>query len=165
MSVSLPGAGRSEGDPAPHIGSRVLVLIGLALVAVALAIAAVPRPETSADRVARLAAELRCPVCQGLSVADSPSDTAREMRGLIEQRVAQGWSDDQIRAEFRSSYGDWIFLSPPLFDPRGAIWLVPLAVVAVGLAAIALRVRAAPAAVSPSSQQIAELRRLKDATE
>ena len=148
--------------------ARAALVVGIALVAVALAIAAAPRSETQGERVARLAAELRCPVCQGLSVEDSPSDTARAMRALVEQRVAEGRSDDAIRAEFRQAYGDWIFLSPPLLDPRGLVWLLPAAAILGGLALVATRLGRAPPAPAPTSDQLALLReraRLEDAIE
>ena len=148
--------------------SRAALVVGIALVAVALAIAAAPRSETQGERVARLAAELRCPVCQGLSVEDSPSDTARAMRALVEQRVAEGRSDDAIRAEFRQAYGDWIFLSPPLLDPRGLVWLLPAAAILAGLALVATRLGRAPPAPAPTADQLALLReraRLGDAIE
>lgn len=148
--------------------SRAALVVGIALVAVALAIAAAPRSETQGERVARLAAELRCPVCQGLSVEDSPSDTARAMRALVEQRVAEGRSDDAIRAEFRQAYGDWIFLSPPLLDPRGLVWLLPAAAILAGLALVATRLGRAPPAPAPTADQLALLReraRLEDAIE
>ena len=102
------------------MSARWAILVGAFAVAVAVAVAAAPRAETAEDRVTRISAELRCPVCQGLSVADSPSDTARAMRALVRQRVAEGRSDDEIRAEFRRAYGDWVLLSPPLLDARGA---------------------------------------------
>jgi cytochrome c-type biogenesis protein CcmH len=151
----------------PATATRIAVVLGLAALALALVVAGIPRSETSADRVARLAAELRCPVCQGLSVADSPSDTAREMRGLIAQRVAEGRTDDEIRAEFRRAYGDWIFLSPPLFDARGAVWLVPLVVVIIGFAVIAVRLARVAPSVAPNAEQMEALRRreLEEAVE
>jgi len=150
------------------VTARAALVVGIALVAVALAIAAAPRSETQGERVARLAAELRCPVCQGLSVEDSPSDTARAMRALVEQRVAEGRSDDAIRAEFRQAYGDWIFLSPPLLDPRGLVWLLPAAAILAGLALVATRLGRAPPAPAPTADQLALLReraRLGDAIE
>jgi cytochrome c-type biogenesis protein CcmH len=138
---------------------RIAIALGLLAIVVAVVVALAPHAETPGDRVTRLASELRCPVCQGLSVQDSPSDTAREMRTLVEQRVAEGRTDDEIRAEFRSAYGDWIFLSPPLLDPRGAIWLVPLAVIAAGGALVASRLRRAPpTAAAPTPAQLALLR-------
>jgi cytochrome c-type biogenesis protein CcmH len=140
------------------VTARIALIAGAVAVALAVGIAALPRTETPEQRVERIAAELRCPVCQGLSVADSPSDTAREMRALVAQRVAEGRSDDEIRAEFRRSYGDWIFLSPPLLDPRGAVWLIPALVVLAGGALVALRLGRAPPASAPSPDQLRVLR-------
>jgi cytochrome c-type biogenesis protein CcmH len=140
------------------VSARVAVIAGLVALALAVGTAALPRAETRDQRVSRIAAELRCPVCQGLSVGDSPSDTAREMRALIERRVDEGRSDDEIRAEFRSAYGDWILLAPPLLDARGLVWLLPLAAIAAGLAFVAWRAGRAPPAASPSAEQLAVLR-------
>ncbi len=140
------------------MSARLVLIVGALATALAVGIAALPRAETPEQRVERISAELRCPVCQGLSVADSPSDTAREMRALVAQRVAEGRSDDDIRAEFRRSYGDWILLSPPLVDPRGAIWLVPLAVVITGAALVATRLGRAPVPAPPSAAQLRALR-------
>ena len=54
------------------------------------------------------------------------------MRALVAQRVAEGRTDDEIRAEFVRSYGDWILLSPPLLSPNGLVWLAPLLAIALG---------------------------------
>jgi len=147
--------------------ARRLALLGAAVVmAAALAWAARPQPVSAADRVDRIAAELRCPVCQGLSVADSPSETARSMRALVAQRVAEGRTDDEIRAEFVRSYGDWILLSPPLLSPNGLVWLAPLAAIAFGAWLAWRRARAPalmPAEISPAER--AELEALVAADE
>ena len=135
------------------MSARWAILVGAFAVAVAVAVAAAPRAETAEDRVTRISAELRCPVCQGLSVADSPSDTARAMRALVRQRVAEGRSDDEIRAEFRRAYGDWVLLSPPLLDARGLVWLLPLAAVAAGALFVAGRLGRAPPAPAPTEEQ------------
>lgn len=137
---------------------RIAIVIGALAVLVAVAAVAVPRPETADERVARIAAELRCPVCQGLSVNDSPSESAREMRAIIERRVAEGRGDDEIRDEFRAAYGDWILLAPPTGDPRGLIWLVPLVAVAAGMLLVFSRLRASDAVARPTEEQMALLR-------
>jgi cytochrome c-type biogenesis protein CcmH len=146
--------------------SRVLLLAAIVVLAAGVAWAARPQPVTAADRVDRIAAELRCPVCQGLSVADSPSETARSMRALVAQRVAEGRTDDEIRAEFVRSYGDWILLSPPLLSPNGLVWLAPLAAIAFGAWLAWRRARApapVPAEISPAER--AELESLVAAEE
>ena len=124
----------------------MVLLAAVLVLAAGVAWAARPQPLTAAERVDRISAELRCPVCQGLSVADSPSETARSMRALVAQRVAEGRSDDEIRAEFVRSYGDWILLSPPLLSANGLVWLAPLLAIAFGTW-LAWRRARAPAAV------------------
>ncbi len=101
--------------------TRWLIVAALAAVALAVGWSARPQAETSAERVDRIASELRCVVCQGLSVKDSPAESARQMRALVEQRVAEGKTDDQIRDEFRASYGDWVELSPPVLSWSGLL--------------------------------------------
>lgn len=141
------------------MSTRRIAVAALLAILAALAWSARPQPLGAAERVDRITAELRCPVCQGLAVKDSPSETAREMRDLVTARVAQGVSDEEIRAEFRASYGDWVFLDPPLGGPSGLIWLVPLAAVALG-AALAWR-RLGPQAAEgppPTPEELARLR-------
>ena len=145
--------------------SQTRWMIAAAILAVGLAVAwsARPQPVTDGERVDRISAELRCPVCQGLSVQDSPSETARSMRALVAQRVAEGRTDDEIRAEFVRSYGDWILLSPPLLSLSGLVWLVPLASIVLGAVLAWSRARApAPVPVSapPTDAQLRRLREL-----
>ncbi len=140
--------------------TRIVLLAAAVAVLVALAWSARPQPASAAERVDRIAAELRCPVCQGLSARDSPSETAREMRDLVAARVAEGRTDDEIRAEFRRSYGEWVLLSPPVLGPSGLVWVAPLVVVAIG-AAVALARARAPAAGGPAprGEELETLRR------
>jgi cytochrome c-type biogenesis protein CcmH len=139
--------------------TRWIVLAAILAVGVAVAWSARTQPLTAADRVDRISAELRCPVCQGLSVQDSPSETARSMRALVARRVAEGKTDDEIRAEFRGSYGDWILLSPPLLSPSGLVWLAPFAAIAIGAWLAWGRARApAPVLARPSDEEVRRLR-------
>lgn len=137
---------------------RIAIAAGILAVVAAVAAVAVPRPETPDERVDRIAAELRCPVCQGLSVNDSPSESAREMRRVVARGVAEGRTDDEIRDQFRSAYGDWILLSPPTDDARGLVWLVPLVATAAGLVLVLSRLRGSAAGPRPTSEQLALLR-------
>lgn len=97
-------------------------------------------PELEAQ-VRKLASELRCPTCQALSIADSPSELAREMEGVIRDRLQSGMSPEEVRRSFVDSYGEWVLLSP---NPAGFnlfVYLLPLAVLLVGGAVIVVGVR------------------------
>lgn len=83
-------------------------------------------------RVERLAAELRCPVCQGLSVLDSDSPTARDIRADIRRRVAAGESAATIRSAYVDRYGKWILLRPSTSGFDGLVWAFPAAAGAAG---------------------------------
>jgi cytochrome c-type biogenesis protein CcmH len=77
------------------------------------------------DQVRAVAAELRCPVCQNLSVADSPSELAREMRGLIREQLTAGKRPEEIKAYFVSRYGEWILLAPKATGLNLLVWILP----------------------------------------
>ncbi len=76
--------------------------------------------------------ELRCPDCQGLSVADSPTQSAREIRRQIDVLLADGTSDDAVRQHFVDRYGEWILLAPT----AAAAWILPFAVILAGMAVL-----------------------------
>jgi cytochrome c-type biogenesis protein CcmH len=107
-----------------------------------------------------VAAQLRCVVCQSLSVADSPSETANQMREIIRERLAAGESPEQVRAYFVQKYGQWILLSPPKEGFNLLVWVVPFAALGAGLVLVAVVLRRwsrRPAAV-PSTPVDAAMR-------
>jgi cytochrome c-type biogenesis protein CcmH len=119
--------------------TRAGVLLAVALIAAAGALLAAglrgsPPPTSMQDRVRAVASGLRCPVCQDLSVADSPSALAREMRDRIATELEVGRSPDAIRQEFVRAYGDWILMSPPRHGVAMVAWIIPALLFAVGLA-------------------------------
>jgi cytochrome c-type biogenesis protein CcmH len=76
--------------------------------------------------------ELRCPVCQGLSVADSPAPMAVDMRTQVRDLLAQGYTEEQIMQYFERSYGSFVRLRPPLRGVSWLVWLAPVAGLIVG---------------------------------
>lgn len=118
-------------------GAAALTVALAAVVVVGLLTARPSEP----DRARSIASRLRCPVCQGESVADSPSETAAAMNRLIEEQVAEGKSDGEILAFFRARYGDWILLDPPVGGRTFVVWALPALGLVVGVVAIAMSVR------------------------
>ena len=107
----------------------------------AAAAPAAAKTPVSEDTVHDVAAQLRCVVCQSLSVADSPSETAHEMKGIIRERLAAGESPEQVRAYFVEKYGNWILLSPARQGFNLLVWVVPFAGLGLGLVLVLLVVR------------------------
>jgi len=100
--------------------------------------------------VQALGKQLRCPMCQGLSIADSGSSAARAQMDKVRELVAAGQTDEQIRTYFVSRYGEWALLEPPAQGMNLLVWLLPGLLLLLGLLAIARVVgRRGPAAVTP----------------
>lgn len=97
-----------------------------------------------------LASELRCPVCQGNSIQDSPSELAQQMRDVIRDQLRSGKTPDDVRAYFVGKYGEWILLSPRAEGLNLIVYLVPFAAILVGGAVVWRTVRRWTAA-SPAS--------------
>lgn len=83
--------------------------------------------DTPEARVAHITEQLRCPTCQGLSVADSPSSTARAITDDVRQRVESGEPDDEIKQAYVDRYGEWILLRPRSSGIAAAVWALPVA--------------------------------------
>ena len=99
---------------------------------------------TTADleaHVREIALQLRCPVCQGLSVGDSPSELANEMRALIREQLQQGKTPAQVLDYFAQRYGEWILLAPPKRGFNLIIWVLPFALLPIGAVVVYLGAR------------------------
>jgi cytochrome c-type biogenesis protein CcmH len=114
---SAPQAPAAGGDPKAVVGPPH----GQALSGAAL--------DARTEDVASL---LRCPVCQGLSVADSPAEMAVNMKTEVRELLARGYEQEQILAYFEHSYGEFVRLRPPLRGVNWLVWLLPFAALAAG---------------------------------
>ena len=92
-----------------------------------------PSKQTLDQRVHDVASQLKCLVCQGESVADSPATLSLQMRGVIRQQLQSGKSEQEVIQYFVSRYGDRILLSPPWQGLTLLTWLVPIALMIGGV--------------------------------
>lgn len=108
---------------------------------------AAPAPQSAfADsvldaRTAAVASQLRCPVCQGLSIQDSPSELSQQMRAVVKDQLRAGKTPDEVKAYFISKYGEWILLEPKPHGFNILVYAMPVALVVAGLAVIVVAVR------------------------
>lgn len=94
---------------------------------------ALSKPQDEARALA-LGQGLRCMVCQGESINDSPADLALAMRALVREKIVAGWQDEAILAYMQERYGDKILMKPPLRSDTALLWLAPLISLGVGAA-------------------------------
>ncbi len=118
-------------------------IVLVALLAGALVVAAIgdTGSRTTAERARSVAESIKCPTCQGQSVADSSAPAARSIRTEIARRLESGETDDEIRDYIAGIYGEEALLTPPRDGVAGLIWFLPVAglVAAIGGLAVVFR--------------------------
>jgi cytochrome c-type biogenesis protein CcmH len=92
-------------------------------------------------RTAAVAATLRCPVCQGESIQDSPAELAQQMRAIVRDKLRAGETPEQIRGYFMARYGEWILLEPRKTGLNLLLYVLPVALVVGGLVIVTLLVK------------------------
>jgi len=93
------------------------------------------------EQARQIAAELRCPVCQNLSVADSPSELAQQMRAVILEQLREGRSPEEVKSYFVSKYGEWVLLAPKPSGFNIVIWVLPFVAAGGGIFLVAVVAR------------------------
>ena len=83
-------------------------------------------------RVQALGKQLRCAVCQGVAIADSPASMARAQLDRVRELVAEGKSDDEVRQYFVARYGEWVLLEPPRHGINWLVWVAPIGLALIG---------------------------------
>lgn len=112
-----------------------------------------PPADSALDEAVRaVASELRCPVCQGESIEDSPAGLAQEMRAVVREQLAAGKTPDEVKAYFAEKYGEWILLRPRASGWNLIVYVLPVAALVAGTAVVVRLTRrwALPGAVEPA---------------
>ena len=88
------------------------------------------------DKMNKITKNLRCLVCQGQSVYDSDSEFANSLKIVVDKKLEEGLSEDQIYEYFKAKYGEWILYDPVLNKNTYILWLLPLLIFLAGGAII-----------------------------
>jgi cytochrome c-type biogenesis protein CcmH len=111
---------------------RTLFVVFVLLILCGAPLHAAPAPDLG-DQTRAIATELRCVVCQNLSVADSPSKMAQQMRAIVREQLQTGKSPDQIKDFFVSKYGEWVLLKPKTTGVSALLWILPYVFLVLGV--------------------------------
>ena len=88
------------------------------------------------DKRNKITKNLRCLVCQGQSIYDSDSEFANSMKILVDKKIEEGLSEEQIYEYFKTKYGEWILYDPGINKNTYILWLLPLLIFLIGGAII-----------------------------
>ena len=88
------------------------------------------------DKRNEITKNLRCLICQGQSVYDSDSEFANSLKIVVDKKLQEGLSEDQIYEYFKIKYGEWILYDPGLNKNTYILWLLPILIFFIGGAII-----------------------------
>ncbi|MBX5483228.1 MAG: cytochrome c-type biogenesis protein CcmH [Myxococcaceae bacterium] len=115
-----------------------------------------PLPPELEARVQALGKQIRCAVCQGMSIADSPASMARAQLDMVRTMVKEGRSDEEIKAFFVERYGEFALLKPSTEGVNRLVWVVPVLVFLFGLGfAVYYVIQHKPKAEASAAQEAA----------
>jgi len=119
-----------------------LILCLLPALAFAQAIQPLPfRDRAEEVRFQKLSAELRCPMCQNETLADSNAPIAHDLRRQVFEMIQAGKSDDEIKMYLVDRYSQFVLYKPPVEPSTWLLWFGPAVLLAAGAAVVAIQVR------------------------
>ena len=88
-----------------------------------------------------IASAIRCPVCQGLSIADSPAEMAQNMKAQVRELLSRGYTRDQIESYFERSYGQFVLLKPKFQGVSTLVWTLPIFALILGIVIVFMKMK------------------------
>ena len=80
----------------------------------------------------KISKNIRCLICQGQSIYDSQSDFAISMKLVIEKKLNQGFSENEIYEFLKNKYGQWIIYDPEFNKKTFILWILPILLFLLG---------------------------------
>jgi cytochrome c-type biogenesis protein CcmH len=113
---------------------KTLLLVICALILIAIPSVALAQESTpvSDDEVNKVAQDMFCPVCENIPLDVCPTQACAQWRELIRQKLALGWSEEQVKQYFVEQYGAQVLAVPPRMGLNWAIYILPPLVIIGG---------------------------------
>ena len=126
----------------PFLRMLFVALLAVAGVAHAQAIEPMPFKDHAQElRFQHLTHQLRCPMCQNETLADSNAPIARDLRNQIFQMMQQGRSDEEIKQYLVARYSRFVLYDPPLTPGTWLLWFGPLLILLGGAGVVLVAIR------------------------
>ncbi len=113
--------------------SLLAVLVTLALGMLLAGVVLAQQPTPSDDQVNAIARQLYCPVCENIPLDVCPTTACARWRELIRDKIAAGWSEQQIKDYFVQQYGARVLGTPPAKGINWLVYLVPPVAILAGV--------------------------------
>jgi cytochrome c-type biogenesis protein CcmH len=84
------------------------------------------------DEVNAVAKQLYCPVCENIPLDVCPTQACVQWRDVIREKLAEGWSETEIKSYFVTQYGDRVLAEPPRRGLNWLVYIVPPAAILAG---------------------------------
>lgn len=107
-------------------------------------------------KTVEIASLIRCPVCQGMSIADSPAEMAINMKHQVHALLERGYTRDQILDYFVRSYGQFVLLKPEFRGVNSLVWILPLIALAIGFVIVIAKAKRLQKPGDPSTQRTSD---------
>jgi cytochrome c-type biogenesis protein CcmH len=118
----------------------VLVIVGIIIMFFSLLLPGInpvtaqsPKPTPSDNEVNRVAKQMYCPVCENIPLDVCPTQACHDWRELIRQKLANGWSDQQIKDYFAQQYGVRVLSEPPASGLNWLVYILPWVAFFIGI--------------------------------
>ena len=81
--------------------------------------------EPTDDQVNAIAKQLYCPVCENIPLDVCPTAACAQWRATIREKLAEGWTEDQIKSYFVEQYGERVLAQPTTRGLNLLVWVLP----------------------------------------
>ena len=75
-----------------------------------------------------IAKQLYCPVCENIPLDACGTQACEQWRGIIRDKLSEGWTEDQIKDYFVAQYGDRVLAEPPRQGFNWVVYIVPMVI-------------------------------------
>ena len=139
----------------------ILIIVSAALIA---SVVADDGPATQSERAYEIKSTMLCPVCDGQNVLESNAPVAAAIRAQVDDLVAEGRSNSEIRAWMARQYGSDVNANPPRSGLGAIVWVLPVlvGVMAVGLLVLAFARWRSGREIEPSEEDIRIVQALRE---